>query len=173
MSQVDIEKPLPNCQIETTIIRTNLETGEVIFEKTFRGSRLGSGWVMMFTDVGMEIVAKCPSPATLRVFLYLSMGQTFSGGMVTTKRAVERYLGICHKTCSDAFDWLRKNMIVQEWRHNGCTEFLVNPRYVSIGNFNERMQLWNARWNARPFFSSKSYQRKKSAEFERQQKASS
>lgn len=168
MSVTQVTPKIPNCQTETTIMKTNLETGEIIYEKSFRGSRSGGGWVMMFTDMGMEIVSKCPSPSTLRVFLYLAMGQDFNGGMVTTKRAVERYLGISHPTCIEAFNWLKKNFIVNEWRTRGCTEYMVNPRYVSVGNFDERIKLWNSRWDAKPFYSSKSYQRKKSREFEQQ-----
>lgn len=123
---------------------------------------------MMFTDMGMDVVAKCPSSATLRVYLYLAMGQSYDGGMKTTKRAVEQYLGISHRTCALAFDWLKSNFIVHEWRNNGVTDFMINPRYVSIGKFDERMKLWNSRWNFKPFYKSASYQRKKSAEFESQ-----
>lgn len=147
-------------------MKTNLVTGEIIYEKTFRGSRSGGGWVMMFTDMGMDVVAKCPSYATLRIFLYLAMGQTYEGGMKTTKRAVENYLGMSHRTVALAFDWLKKNFIVHEWRNNGVTDFMVNPRYVSVGKFDERIKLWNARWDFKPFYSSKTYQKKKSAQAE-------
>lgn len=163
------EKPLPkipNCETETTVMKTNLITGEVIYEKTFRGSRSGGGWVMMFTDMGMDIVAKCPSAATLRVFLYLAMGQTYEGGMLTTKRAVEVYLGLSKPTVIDAFKWLKKNFIIHEWRHNGITDFMINPRYVSVGKFDERIKLWNARWDKKPFYTNSTYQKKKSAQSE-------
>lgn len=159
---------IPNSDTETTIIKTDLETGEIIYEKIFRGSRSGSGWVMFFTDMGMEIVEKCPSPTTLRVFLYLSMGQTFTGGMATTKRAVEKKLGVSHKACSDAFKWLKSNFVIHEWRNNGCTDFMVNPRYVSVGRFDERIKLWNSRWDLKPFYSNSTYQRKKSQASEQQ-----
>jgi len=155
---------IPNCETELTVIKTNVTTGEVIYEKTVRGSRVGSGWVMMFTDMGMEVVEKCPSATTLRVFLYLSMGQTFTGGLVTTKLDVEKKLGISHKSCADAFKWLKENFIIHEWRNRGCTEFMVNPRYVSVGKFDERIKLWNARWELKPFFANRGYQKKKSAE---------
>lgn len=156
---------IPNCETELTVIKTNVQTGEVLFEKTVRGARVGSGWIMMFTEKGMELVANCPSAYTLRVFMYLAMGQTFTGGMVTTKRDVENKLGISHCSCARAFKWLKENFIVHEWRNRGCTEFMVSPVYVSVGKFDERIKLWNARWNAMPFYSSGSYQRKKSAEF--------
>lgn len=162
---------IPNCATETTVMKTNLETGEVIYEQTFRGSRSGGGWVMMFTDMGMEIVAKCPSATTLRVFLYLSMGQSYIGGMVTTKLDVERHLGISHKACADAFKWLKSNFIIHEWRNRGCTDFMVNPRYVSVGKFDERIKLWNARWDLKPFYNNTTYQRKKTAEYTDKQKS--
>lgn len=155
---------IPNCETELTVIKTNVVTGEVIYEKTVRGSRIGSGWVMMFTEKGSELVANCPSAYTLRVFLYLAMGQTFTGGMVTTKLDVEKKLGISHCSCARAFKWLKKNFIIHEWRTNGCTEFMVSPVYVSVGKFDERIKLWNSRWELMPFYSSSTYQRKKSAE---------
>lgn len=156
---------IPNVATETTVIKTNLETGEIIYETTYRGSRSGSGWIMMFTDLGMEIVAKCPSSATLRVFLYLAMGQTYDGGIKTTKRAVEQYLGMSHRSVMKAFDWLKKNFVVHEWRNNGITDFMVNPRYVSVGKFDERIKLWNARFDLKPFYTNSTYQRKKSADY--------
>ena len=163
---------IPNCATETTIMKTNVETGEIIYETTFRGSRSGSGWIMMFTDKGQEIISRCPSAATLKVYLYLAMGQDYNGGMKTTKRAVEQYLGLSHRTVYKAFAWLKQNFIVNEWRHNGITEFMVNPRYVSVGKFDERIKLWNARWEMKPFFTNSTYQRKKSKQFEEAQKIS-
>lgn len=157
---------IPSCETELTVIKTNVQTGEIIFEKTVRGSRCGSGWLMMFTDMGMEIVEKCPSPTTLRVFLYLAMGQNFAGGLVTTKLSVEQKLGISHKACADAFKWLKSNFIIHEWRNRGCTEFMVNPRYVSVGKLDERIKLWNSRWNAMPFYANRQRQKRKSQEFE-------
>lgn len=156
---------IPNCETELTVIKTNVTTGEVIFEKTVRGSRSGSGWLMMFTDMGMEIVERCPSPTTLRVFLYLAMGQTFTGGLVTTKLDVERKLNISHKTCADAFKWLKSNFVIHEWRNRGCTEFMVNPRYVSVGKLDERIKLWNSRWQAMPFYANRQRQKQKSEQF--------
>lgn len=155
---------VPSSKTELTVIKTDLQTGEVLFEKTVRGSRSGSGWIMMFTDKGMELVANCDSPITLRVFLYLSMGQTYAGGMVTTKLDVEQKLGISHAACARAFKWLKANFIIHEWRVRGCTEFMVSPVYVSVGRFDERVKLWNARWEVMPFYASAQYQRKKSIE---------
>lgn len=155
---------IPNCETEVTVMKTNLVTGEIIYEKTFRGSRSGGGWVMMFTDMGMDLVSKCSSPTTLRVFMYLAMGQTFEGGMMTTKLDVERRLGISHKACADAFRWLKRQFILHEWRNRGCTDFMINPRYVSVGKFDERIKLWNSRWDFKPMYSSRTYQKKKSAE---------
>lgn len=155
---------VPASKTELTVIKTDMFTGEVIFEKTIRGSRSGSGWIMMFTEKGSELVANCPSPVTLRVFMYLAMGQTYSGGMVTTKLDVEQKLGISHASCARAFKWLKNNFIIHEWRTRGCTEFMVSPVYVSVGRFDERVKLWNSRWEMMPFYASAQYQRKKSVE---------
>lgn len=124
------------------------DTGELIRETTSKGSPNGRGWVMMYTDNVQELLLKCNSAATLKVFMLLAVNQKFDErGYITTKQAVQEKLGITKKTCIEAFNWLKENMVINEIRVNGCTEFMVNPRYVTVGRDKKaREKEWVKRW---------------------------
>lgn len=123
-------------------------TGELIREVVSRGSPNGRGWVIVYTENVQELLLKCNSAATLKVFMYLAVNQQFEErGFVTTKAAVQEKLGITKKTCIEAFNWLKENMVINELRVNGCTEFMVNPRYVTVGRDKKaREREWVKRW---------------------------
>lgn len=124
------------------------ESGEVVSERISQGSSNGSGWVIMYTDKINDLVTKCTSAATLRVFMLLAAGQQFEErGMITTKKAVQEHLKIDKSTCLEAFKWLKENMIINECKINGCTEFMVNPMYVTVGRDKKKRQKeWIRRW---------------------------
>ncbi len=124
------------------------ETGEVLREVVSRGSPNGKGWVIVYTQNVQELLLKCNSAATLKVFMYLAVNQQFEErGFITTKAAVQEKLGITKPTCIEAFNWLKENMIINETRVNGCTEFMVNPRYVTVGRDKKaREKEWLRRW---------------------------
>lgn len=123
-------------------------TGELVREVVTRGSPNGRGWVIVYTENVQELLLKCNSAATLKVFMFLSVNQQFEErGFITTKAAVQEKLGITKKTCIDAFNWLKENMVINEYRVNGCTEFMVNPRYVTVGRDKKaREKEWVRRW---------------------------
>lgn len=123
-------------------------TGELVREVVTRGSPNGRGWVIVYTENVQELLLKCNSASTLKVFMYLAVNQQFEErGFITTKAAVQEKLGITKKTCIEAFNWLKENMIVNEYRVNGCTEFMVNPRYVTVGRDKKaREKEWVRRW---------------------------
>lgn len=123
-------------------------TGELIREVVTRGSPNGRGWVIVYTDKVQELLLKCNSAATLKIFMYLAVNQQFEErGFITTKAAVQEKLGITKKTCIEGFNWLKENMIINETRVNGCTEFMVNPRYVTVGRDKKaREKEWVKRW---------------------------
>lgn len=151
----------------TEILVSDSSTGEVLVEKTVWGSRSKGGWVMFYQEAGLELIAQAPTPAVLKVFMYLAMGQTYEGGMKTTKSAVQKKLGLSKPTIIGAFNWLKSSYIIHEWRTDGCTEFLINPVYVCIGKFDERMRLWKQRTTEYlPMYSSAQYHRHKQAAIE-------
>lgn len=124
-------------------------TGELIREVVTRGSPNGRGWVIVYTEKVQELLFKCNSAATLKIFMYLAVNQQFEErGFITTKAAVQEKLGITKKTCIEAFNWLKENMIINETRVNGCSEFMVNPRYVTVGRDKKaREKEWVKRWS--------------------------
>lgn len=124
------------------------ETGELLREVFSKGSQNGKGFVLMYTDKVVDLILKCPSAATLKVFLLLSMGQQFEErGVITTKKAVADKLGITKPTCLDAFKWLKDNFVINEFRVDGHTEFMVNPAFVTVGkDKKKRLKEWQRRW---------------------------
>ena len=124
------------------------DTGEVKSDSTRRGSQNGKGWIIMYTEKVQELICECDSAATLKVFMLLSLGQQYDErGMITTKQAVQEKLGITKQTCLAAFKWLKEHMIINECKINGHTEFMVNPRYVTIGrDKKKREKEWIRRW---------------------------
>lgn len=125
------------------------DSGEVLSDTTRSGSANGKGWSIMYNDKILELIGKCTSAATLRVFMLLAAGQQFDErGMVTTKKAVQEYLKIDKSTCLEAFKWLKENMIINECKINGCTEFMVNPKYITVGrDKKKRENEWIRRWS--------------------------
>lgn len=133
-----------------TEILTYDDNGDVTARKFFRGSSNGKGWSIMYNDKILELITKCTSGATLRVFMYLAAGQQFEErGMITTKVAVQQRLKITKQTCLEAFKWLKQNFIINEYRtEGGYTEFMVNPEYVTIGKDKKKRQKeWIRRWS--------------------------
>lgn len=123
--------------IKQTIVYDE-DTGEVLVDKSTKGSPNGQGWVIMYSAKIFELLPKC-SGSTFKVFAYLAAGQQFEErGMVTTKKAVQDYLGMTKQTCLAAFKWLKENHIITENRIDGHTEFMVNPDYVTIGRDKKR-----------------------------------
>lgn len=146
----------------TQVTVTDMSTGEVLADKTYYGARSKGGWCMMYQQKGFDLIAKAPNASVLKIFMYLACGQTYDGGMKTTKRAIEQHLGLCHKTVAEAFRWLKDNFVVHEWRVDGCTEFMINPIYVCLGKFDDRMKIWVQRWeNFKPMYSSAAYHNRK------------
>lgn len=125
------------------------ETGELLKEVFAKGSSNGKGFVLMYTDKVMKLILECPSAATLKVFMLLSLGQQFEErGMITTKKAVQEKLGITKPTCLEAFKWLKDRFIVNECKVDGNTEFMVNPAYVTVGrDKKKRLKEWQRRWS--------------------------
>lgn len=132
-----------------TQIRTfDSETGELLSEKITSGSPNGKGFVMVYTDRTLDLISKCPSATTLKVFMLLAMNQQYEErGYPTTKKAVQEKLHITKQTCLTAFKWLKENFIINEYKVDGVTEYMVNPAYVTVGrDKKKRVKEWHRRW---------------------------
>lgn len=154
----------------TQVTICDSDTGAVLVDKTIYGAQSKGGWVMFYQQKGLDLIAKAPNPSVLKVFMYLAMGQTYEGGMKTTKAAVQEKLGLSKPTTLNAFKWLKENFIIHEWRVDGVAEFMVSPVYVCIGKFDERMKLWNQRWESyKPIYARADYARKKARQLQQAQ----
>lgn len=134
-------------------------TGEVISEKTWYGGKSnGGGFCMVYTEETARLIERVTEPTVLRVFFYLSMGQDYGTdgrpfGMVTTKREVQNRLNISERSTINAFNWLKENAVVHERSYHGTSEFMVNPRYVTVGKDKSfREQEWAKRWEVSGIF---------------------
>jgi hypothetical protein len=130
-------------------------TGEVLVDKSTKGSPNGQGWVIMYSEKIFELLPEL-SGSVARVFLYLAAGQQFEErGVITTKKAVQEALGMTKKTCLDAFKWLKEHHVITENLISGHTEFMVNPDYVTIGrDKRKRYKEWVLRLGANPLSTS-------------------
>ena len=142
------------------------DSGEVLKEAWSKGSPNGKGFVLMFTDKVEDLILQCPSAATLKVFMLLSMGQQFEErGMIITKKAVAEKLNITKPTCLDAFKWLKERFIVNECKVDGHTEFMVNPEFVTVGrDKKKRLAEWRRRWSGQVIQTLKAPKQKRSIE---------
>lgn len=133
------------------VVTADADTGEIFSDVFTAGSPNGKGYVLMYTEKVVKLIADCPSAATLKVFMLLSMGQQFDErGYITTKKAVQDKLGITKPTCIEAFKWLKENFIINETKIDGHTEFMVNPEYVTIGRDKKKRQAeWIRRWQGK------------------------
>lgn len=123
--------------VKQTIVYDEI-TGEILVDKKTKGSPNGQGWVIMYSAKIFELLPNC-SGSVFKVFAYLAAGQQFEEkGMITTKKAVQDFLKMDKSTCLAAFKWLKDNKIIAETRINGCTEFMVNPDYITIGRDKKR-----------------------------------
>lgn len=128
-------------------------TGEVIAEKTWYGSgQNGGGFCMVYTEETAKLIERVTEPTVLRVFFYLAMGQDYGTdgrpfGMIATKREIQERLKLSKPSVINAFNWLKENAVIHERSYHNSSEFMVNPRYVTVGKDREfRMREWARRW---------------------------
>ena len=134
---------------ETRAYDTN---GELIYETTQKAtSKNGGGFVLSYTEKMCEFLEKTKRGATVRVFLYIAHHQNYGQDGIYGYRCSHKYLrqvlSLDPKSIYNALDELKESYLVVETKEDGCTEFMVNPNYVTIGQDKKaRVREWNARW---------------------------
>lgn len=74
-------------------------------------------------------------------------------GMICTKREVQEKLKVSKSSVINAFNWLKENAVIHESSYHGVSEFMVNPRYVTVGKDKEyRQKEWLRRWEVSGVF---------------------
>lgn len=138
---------------------TDVGTGEILSERTWYGGYSNSGgFCMVYTDETARLIERVTEPTILRIFFYLAMGQDYGTdgrpfGMVTTKREIQDRLKVAKTSVINAFNWLKENAVIHERDYHGSSEFMINPRYVTVGKDRElRQREWLHRWEVSGVF---------------------
>lgn len=129
------------------------ENGEVVYDN-FRKksvSENGVGFVLSYTEKMTDFIVKTRVSSVVRVFVYLAHNQQYANsgqfGYRCTRRHLEDVLQLDRKSVYTALKYLQDNFLVLESRVNGQSEFMVNPKYVTIGKSRkERDVEWSRRW---------------------------
>lgn len=113
-------------------------SGEVVYDNVRRQRwQNGSGFVISYTEKISEFLSKVSTGSIVRVFLYIahhqSYGQNGQFGFRCSHRHIEQALRLDRTTVWDALKFLKDKSLVVENRVDGCTEFMVNPSYITIG----------------------------------------
>lgn len=102
-------------------------------------------WVFFNDELMVNLIKNIPACSTLKVFLKLSTKQEFEGGIKTTKQALANELKISYDSAIKAFKWLKENDYVKEFKRDGQTCFLLNPKVTTCGkNRKDKIELWNS-----------------------------
>lgn len=113
-------------------------SGEVVYDNVRRQRwQNGSGFVISYTEKISEFLSKVSTGSIVRVFMYIahhqSYGQNGQFGFRCSHRHIEQALRLDRTTVWDALKFLKDKSLVVENRVDGCTEFMVNPSYITIG----------------------------------------
>lgn len=134
------------------IIATNAD-GEIVSDVFVKPkvSQNGSGFVISYTEKMSDFIAKCNVGATVRVFLYIAHHQSYGVdgmfGYRCSHKFLQQVLNLDRKSIYNALRYLKDNFLVHEDKIDGCTEFMVNPQYVTVGGDKKaRIVEWNLRW---------------------------
>ncbi len=129
------------------------ENGEVLVDLVKKSSpRNGSGFVISYTTKMCDFIASTRQGAYVRVFVYIAHNQQFgvegkAFGYRCSHKFLQQVLGVDPKTIYNALKYLKDKFLLIETVEEGCTEFMVNPDYVTIGSDKKaRMREWNRRW---------------------------
>lgn len=119
--------------VETKVYDSN--TGELLSERTNYGNVNGDGWLIVYRKAFAFLATHCDSAVTFKVFCLLcSRIETYdSSGVVCSRRWLMEKLNVSRKSVYSALEWLKKTGLIVETVNDGCSEFLVNPEFVTIG----------------------------------------
>lgn len=129
------------------------ENGEVVYDILKRRGQTenGSGFVISYTEQMTDFIVKTRVSSVVRVFVYLAHNQQYANsgqfGYRCSRKHLEDVLQLDRKSVYSSLKFLEEQFLVLETRINGQSEFMVNPKYVTIGKSRrEREVEWSRRW---------------------------
>ncbi len=104
---------------------------------------------MIFDDRRtLRTINDAPDDHIIKIFFYLAFHQPQDGirGYVIDKTQLQFDLKLCRTNFLVALRWLKENLVVNELKLVGYSDFMVNPYIVmNNGDKNERIAEWNRR----------------------------
>ena len=155
MKVISIEKPASaekKANVAYKQVVTYDGNGEIVSDVLTRAkSQNGEGFVLSYTEKMCEFLEKHTAGSVVRVFLYIAHHQNYGNDGVFGYRCSHKYLQqvlrLDRKSVYSALTTLKDEFVVNEAKIDGCTELMVNPQFVTIGNDKKaRVREWNRRW---------------------------
>ena len=104
---------------------------------------------MIFDDRRtLRTINDAPDDHIIKIFFYLAFHQPDEGirGYQIDKTQLQYDLKLCRTNFLVALRWLKENLVVNEVKLVGYSDFMVNPYIVmNNGDKNERIAEWNRR----------------------------
>ena len=104
---------------------------------------------MFFDEIRtLRTVNNAPNDFAIKIFLYLAIKQPNDGirGYQIDKKQLQYDLKLTRTVFFDSLRWLKENLVVNEVKLVGYSDFMVNPYIVmNNGDKNERIAEWNRR----------------------------
>ena len=127
---------------------------------------------MFFDEIRtLRTVNDAPNDFAIKIFLYLAIKQPNDGirGYQIDKKQLQYDLKLTRTVFFDSLRWLKENLVVNEVKLVGYSDFMVNPYIVmNNGDKDERIAEWNRRVHLEDDKIKKIRERKRRAQLKKQ-----
>ena len=122
----------------------NNETGEIEVKNSKQRLVNKPGFVLIYREALQILASEAPSLSVMKVFSLLSSLQEYADdGINITKQAIADTIGTTYKSVWSACKWLEENKFIKTRKHNGQTQFLLNPDITTCGRKRQaKKMLW-------------------------------
>ena len=127
---------------------------------------------MFFDEIRtLRTINEAPDDHAIKIFFYLAFHQPNDGirGYTIEKSALAYELKLGRATFFNSLRWLKKNLVVNELKLVGASDFMVNPYIVmNNGDRDARIAEWSRRISLYDANIKKNRERKRKAELRKQ-----
>ena len=127
---------------------------------------------MFFDEIRtLRTVNDAPNEFAIKIFLYLAIKQPNDGirGYIIDKKQLQFDLKLTRTVFFDSLRWLKENLVVNELKMVGYSDFMVNPYIVmNNGDRDARIAEWSRRIKLQDDKDKKNRERKRKSELRKQ-----
>ena len=127
---------------------------------------------MFFDEIRtLRTVNEAPNDFAIKIFLYLAIKQPNDGirGYQIDKKQLQYDLKLTRTVFFDSLRWLKENLVVNELKMVGYSDFMVNPYIVmNNGDRDARIAEWSRRIKLQDDKDKKNRERKRKSELRKQ-----